>query len=213
MSKYVVKTPTDRNIIIETDDFYLNRDNVFVFTDEDGDVVANVPNTSNVIAIVEEDADINDFYYSDHEGDDVFKANYPAAAPPDDETETDDVCLDCRLTEFLNSPEFFDKVDDIVSFWHEDANAQQEAPAPEVVPAETPAPKGVDNLTVYRAQNEQGQFFWGFNTPDGKFVPWPEECGFTRKNAEDGLTNYLSGVRGFYMIPVSDVTPIPEETK
>ena len=188
MSKYIVLTTLDTpDFAIEADNFWRNRDSVYVFEDEDGDTIAEIPINPNILGVVEEDSLLEEV---------------PEDIPEDN---PDDVCLDCRFKEFLDSPEFFDKVDDIVSFWHK--------PNPDESPAEPPAPKGVDNLTVYRAQNEQGRFFWGFNTPDGQFVPWREEYGSPRKGAEDGLKNYLSGVRGFYMIPVSDVTPIPEETK
>ena len=124
MPKYIVKTINDRNLVIEADGYISRGDHFefFVRKDETSTTVGSALKHS-VFAIVENDAIKDDFYYFDD------------ATPGEDEDE-DDVCLDCRFQEFLESKEFFDQVDSIVEFWH--GGSKQDEPTEAEPPQEAP---------------------------------------------------------------------------
>lgn len=105
MPKFTVISHNNHNLVIEAESANLLQDSKnYIFRDKDGSVVAVVPKSPSILAVVEQDADIGDFYYSDHKDDDEFST-------PE---ETDDVCFDCRAKEFLGTYEFFEAVADIV---------------------------------------------------------------------------------------------------
>lgn len=105
MAKFTVLTFNDRNLVIEADRVNHNQDGDYVFVTQ-GEIVASVPANPGVFAVVNQEAEKDDFYFSDHQDDDTYDH-----APED---ETDDMCLDCRFEEFLESQEFYNAVDDII---------------------------------------------------------------------------------------------------
>ena len=76
MSKFHVLTYNDRNLVIEAETFFLNRDNEYEFEDEDGCAVASVPNSPNIFAVVRQENQVADFYFSDHSADDKFSPQF-----------------------------------------------------------------------------------------------------------------------------------------
>jgi hypothetical protein len=105
VAKFTVLTHDNRNLVIEADRFVpTNTDYTF---SKDNHVVASVPFSPNLFAVVDQEVEGPDFYFADHSDDDTFGL-------VSDEDETDDVCLDCRIAEFLNTQEGFNAVADIV---------------------------------------------------------------------------------------------------
>ena len=104
MPKFTVISHNNHNLVIEAESAnLLQYPNDYVF-ENSNEVVAVVPKSPNILAVVKQDADIGDFYFSDHRDDDEF--SHPE--------ETDDVCLDCRFDELFESQKFFNAVADIV---------------------------------------------------------------------------------------------------
>jgi hypothetical protein len=104
MPKFTVISHNNHNLVIEAESATLLQDSDDYVFKTGSEVVAVVPKSSNILAVVKQAADISDFYFSDHQDDDEF---------PHPE-ETDDVCLDCRFDELLESQKFFNAVADIV---------------------------------------------------------------------------------------------------
>jgi hypothetical protein len=80
----------------------------------------------------------------------------------EDVEDSDDVCLDCRFSELLESEEFFDavcKAYDVI----QQADAESE------------------ELPTIHKRKYRGDEYWGFLNDDGNFVPF-----FSRLDAEDG---------------------------
>lgn len=172
MPKYVVKTQNDRNLVIEADRLNVGSSEEYLFENktEDGriNIVASV-NRHAVIAVIEDKADLCDYYYSDHELDDRFhgdSGHSNLARSAADPVETDDVCTDCRNEELFESQEFFDAVFDLIQLWHEgpDELEEDEAAAP-----------------VVEHWSNGEEEWWGFQTPEG-FVNFSSE-----KSADYGL--------------------------
>ena len=181
MPTYVVKTINNRNLVIEADSFFRNRDNVYMFDDENGDTVAEVPR-ENIFAVVETDAEQEDFYFVDD-------ANDPG---PEDET------LECGapvslldniplLAEFLDCPlvqEALDEAGRCVCLCDND---------PDFVPEET---NKLDHRIYY------GNPEWGI-TFKGIFYPFG-----TKEAAENSLScNMEDGYEGR---PVSEFALVEE---
>jgi hypothetical protein len=111
VAKFTVLTPNDRNLVIEADRFEPNNtDYVFL---KDGSVVGSIPRSPSVFAVVNQEAEKADFYFADHQDDDTYAPPVCECTPEFDD-ETDDVCLDCRFEEFLESQEFYNAVADII---------------------------------------------------------------------------------------------------
>ena len=138
MPKFVVKTHNDRNLIIEANHVY-SETQEYRFTkvvDGFSQIAALVPRVG-VLAIIKNESDQADFYFSDHEADDAFnRGGYAGSAghsnlartasEPDD---LDDTCLDCRIAEFLDTQEGFSAVADIVyAILSPDAPSETEPP-------------------------------------------------------------------------------------
>ena len=102
MANFIVKTHNNRNLVIEADDLVVGVDEYLFYTAHK--ILASVPKHPSILAVLEEDAEADD-YYVDYDD--------------SDEDETDDVCLDCRLEEFLDSDSFVDTVLRIVNAWRE----------------------------------------------------------------------------------------------
>ena len=191
MAKYIVKTINERNLVIEADRFpSIDHNNHAYEFYKDGGIVALVTQ-ANVFAIVEWDADISDFYYSDHEIDDNFNASYrhsnlgrSANSPEDD---LDDVCIDCRNEELFDSQEFFNAVADVFYALTEPDEDESSPPEPAV-----PTPK------IEKRIGELGNQQVGFVTPKG-WVGW---CAENEEAAKTGLKMYLDGETNWYYAPI-----------
>ena len=142
MPEYFVRTNSDRVICIEADDCLIDRlSGVYTFRKDEKPVASF--NYHAVLAIMQESA---------------FQGEFSAI---DDEDDSDDVCLDCRLQDFLKSEDFFGEVWDIVEAWH----APDEDTPPE---AEEPEPYPIEHW------KKGGEDRWGFQTPKG-FVDFYEK--------------------------------------
>ena len=164
MPEYFVRTNSDRVICIEADDCLIDRlSGIYTFRKDEKPVASF--NYHAVLAIMQKSA---------------FQGEFSAI---DDEDDSDDVCLDCRLQDFLKSEDFFGEVWDIVEAWH----APDEDTPPE---AEEPVPQAKGSIDptypVEHWKNEKtGQEWWGFQTPKG-FVHFSSE-----KLAEDSRQNVI----------------------
>jgi hypothetical protein len=194
MPEYIVKTFENRNLVIEADSFRAtsgpsNEVTGYVFYKCDSAqnssehsnqlgtsislvrTVANV-SSSGVLAIVENDAWKGDFYSVD----DL------------DEDDTDDVCKECRFSEFLNSEEFFNTVYDAVEVILNDDEPESE-------------PK----LVIEKWVNKEGDIQYGFQTPDG-FIHF----GNSREFAESGLKTYLGGEKTWGYLDLTGYTKVED---
>lgn len=110
MTEYIIKTDNNRNLVIEADRYQYNATEgnyEFFKKDDKADTQKVATVTSRAfLAIVEKNAEKADFY--EH-----YDVNQ------DEEDETDDVCLDCRFAELLESEDFWNAVWEIVEAWHE----------------------------------------------------------------------------------------------
>jgi hypothetical protein len=150
MPEYFVRTNSDRVICVKADSYGLDYTQRFFDFKKGGNVLASF-NTLDVLAIIDEE---------------VFQGEFSAI---DDEDETDDVCLDCRLQDFLESEDFFGEVWDIVEAWHapdEDTPPEAEEPIPQAKGSIDPT-YPVEHWKRYVTGDE----WWGFQTPKG-FVPF-----------------------------------------
>jgi hypothetical protein len=198
MSTFIVKTTQNRNLVIEADSFFNNRDGVYVFTNEDGDVVAEVPINPNILAVVEQDAEQEDFYFSDHEADDEFHHFDSANAASNRANGPEDETLECGapvflletiplLAEFLDCP--------LVQEALEEAGlcVCTCAEEPEFIP---------DEPKVEHRKTPAGGPIWGI-TCCGKFYPLGD-----KEFAEENLQNNMS--QGYWGAPIEDC-PLVEE--
>lgn len=113
MAKFTVLTFNDRNLVIEADR-YAEDSGSYQFL-SGGTVVASVPRSPSIFAVINQEAEGSDFYFADHQDDDTFAPPVcECEGTPEFDDETDDVCLDCRFEEFLESQEFYNAVADIV---------------------------------------------------------------------------------------------------
>ena len=71
MSTFTVKTANDRNLVIEAEKFEYDQHANYLFFGKEGGQVATV-SSHEVFAIIKDEADKADYYYSDHESDDNF---------------------------------------------------------------------------------------------------------------------------------------------
>ena len=175
-------SPFSRSLVIEADKFETSPDfGTFDFYREHL-LVASVP-SRDVLAVVEEDA---------YQGDYLFDLE----TEPDD---SDDVCLDCRFKEFLESEEFFNEVYEIVEAYHSPDDYED-------VPDPLPEP-----LTIYKAvapvyPNGAWGFWYNDDTKGDVFVPF----GMNRAYAETGLDQHTKGTRDWRVTPLDKTTAIPE---
>jgi len=175
-------SPFSRSLVIEADKFETSPDfGTFDFYREHL-LVASVP-SRDVLAVVEEDA---------YQGDYLFDLE----TEPDD---SDDVCLDCRFKEFLESEEFFNEVYEIVEAYHGPDDYGD-------VPDPLPEP-----LTIYKAitpdyPNGAWGFWYNDDTKGDVFVPF----GISRTYAETGLVAHIKGTRWPVTTPLDKTTAIPE---
>lgn len=123
MPDFIVTTVSDRNLIIKADKFGPSGDGGYAFF-TNGEIVAIVPHSPEILAIAEYD--------------EAFQADFYTYDDPEDEDEieTDDVCLDCRFAEFLESQEFASAVLDYVQIWHDLGGAE-----PDFGPTQTGYPE------------------------------------------------------------------------
>jgi hypothetical protein len=166
MPEYIVKTFKNRNLVIEADHFEATNGALYSFFKE-GILVASVP-VHAVFAVVEEVAFREDFYSVD----DL------------DEDDTDDVCKDCRFSEFLDSEEFFNTVYDAV----------------EVILSDD-EPK----LVIEKWVNKGGDVQYGFQTPEG-FVNFSDSLD----SAETGLKIYLCGEKLWEYLDLTGYTKVED---
>ena len=114
MAKFTVLTFNDRNLVIEAERVSHNQGGDYVFIAK-GETVASIPNSPGIFAVVNQEAKVADFYFAEHQDDDTFAPPVcECECTPEFDDDTDDVCLDCRFEEFLDSQEFFNAVADIV---------------------------------------------------------------------------------------------------
>ena len=163
MPEYFVRTNSDRVIEIEADGCFMDREAGIYTFNKDGKPVASF-NYHSVLGVIQEP---------------VFKGEWSAI---DDELDAratqnlDDVCIDCRNQELLNSEAFFDSVYDIVDAYHQpDEEAHSDVPA---LPPSDPFP-------IEHWKNEVGDEYWGFQTAKG-FVDFYE-----KGEAEEGRKTHL----------------------
>jgi hypothetical protein len=123
MPEFTVKTFDDRNLVIEADRYTRNSTYDIEFL-KDGNLVATIPNNTPILAIVANEAEKSDHYH-------VYDWNEEDAK--EEVENSDDVCLDCRNEEFLNSEEFWNAVWEIA--W-DVAEAWNSPPEEETEPAE-----------------------------------------------------------------------------
>ena len=109
MPTYYVKTIQGRDLLIEADRFFLSHENIYIFDNEDGDTIAEVPNSSNILAIVEEEALLGD-YEPGYEDD-------------------DELCDDCQEAE---EQAFANHVWDLIEIYDEHRNKPDATPEPPV---------------------------------------------------------------------------------
>jgi len=184
MAIYIVRTFDGPDLAIKAD-YYNTGGDTYEFRKKDGDTnitVASV-NLHSTLAIIEEDS---------------FQGTI------DDETDSDDTCLDCRFQEFLESEEFFNEVYGIVEAYHSPDDYGD-------VPDPLPEP-----LTIYKATTPKfPEGAWGFWYADEKkgdvFVPF----GVARSSAVAGLKRHNNGERGWdnagwNTYPLSEATPVEE---
>ena len=100
--EYIIKTPEDRNLVIEAEKYERDQHGDYIFHSKEGTKVATV-NQRLVFAVVQKEAEKSDYYW-------VYDWNEEDAK----EAEHDDVCIDCRNQELFESEEFFNAVYDIV---------------------------------------------------------------------------------------------------
>ena len=108
------------------------------------------------------------------------------------EEETDDVCLDCRFEDFLNSEEFVEAVTeiaaDVVEAYHTPDNPEEA--------------KTLPVLTVLKAvNNTSGRDEYGFFTPVGLFINF-SGVGY----ATDGLKLYKEGYHNWSIADPAEYT-------
>ena len=114
MAKFTVISHDDHNLVIEADSVSHTQNGDFTFSTE-GKTVAVVPISPAIFAVVNQEAEVADFYFADHQDDDTYAPPVcECECTPEFGDETDDVCLDCRFEEFLDSQEFYNAVADIV---------------------------------------------------------------------------------------------------
>ena len=178
MPTFVIKTADRPDFTIKAYEYFLTRDNNFDFEDEESNTVASVPNASNIIAIVKDD--------------NLF------------ESDEDDVCLDCRFGEFLDSDDFREAVIDIVDSWHEIPDPPENEGGEESSKTEEETPPRKIEL---RRQKESGQESWGFVTRDGKaWVP----CGGPGSASMALSLGVKDPIRTWYTWPLEETELIPE---
>jgi hypothetical protein len=133
VAKFTVLTFNDRNLVIEAERYVEDSSSYHFFSG--GIIVASVHNSPNIFAVVNQEAEKADFYFADHREDDTF-------TPPQeyDEEETDDVCLDCRIADFLDSQEGFNAIADVVYAIRENDGDDQEEKDTLSVSVEIPYP-------------------------------------------------------------------------
>ena len=188
MAKYIVKTINDRNQVIEADRFSLRSSSTYEFI-AGGNLVASVP-AHNVFAIVQWDADISDYYFSDHDLDDNFNRPFSghsnlarsANSPEDD---TDDVCIDCRNEELFDSQEFFNAVADVFYALTEPDDEESNPPEPSNHATAPKVEKRFTDMVEY-----------GFVTPKG-WVGFSDE-----KSALEGAQQYANGHTSWAYTPI-----------
>jgi hypothetical protein len=115
MSEYIVKTYSNRNLVIEADGYHACNDNHYEFYTESENkrtTVAIVPHSPNIFSIIKNEAEKSDHYYVyDWNEEDRKEAEFPAPEPSD-------VCLGCQYSDLLGSEAFYDAVWEIVDSWH-----------------------------------------------------------------------------------------------
>jgi hypothetical protein len=143
------------------------------------------------------------------EADDAFQGIFPdddmeiEESRPEEtdglDAEEDDVCLDCRFDEFLDSEAFFNAVMDVIDAYCSPEEEEEEKPeVPEV--SET-KPELLPQLKVLKATHEKdGHINYGFITPIG-FVDYHE-----KQTAVEGLKLYNNGEKSWHYANPADYT-------
>jgi len=186
MPNYLVLTHDNRNLVIKADGFSVDRDSgtyQFINKKDGGPGTLVAAADQHVLAVIEQgNAFIDDFY----DGED---------SPNDD---TDDVCLDCRFEEFLESEEFFDAVaeivDGILEYRQEQANV-------------APGGTTVQPYVELRYIKTDGHKEWGFLTPEG-WVGYTNDSDDFKGWAESGVLEYQRGDRNWIYTPVEETEVI-----
>jgi hypothetical protein len=107
MPEYIVTTYQDRNQIIRAKQVFQNIDlGTFEFRDEDGVIVALVPQNGNLLSIVEFD--------------EAYQADFYDSYTPADDDPDDDVCLECQAEALADTDAFQEAVLGLIDAWHED---------------------------------------------------------------------------------------------
>ena len=189
---YHVIANDGRVTVIEADSYALLSNGEYAFTNKTEEPgaehkVASV-NAGATFAVIEDDAFLGSFYPDDEDLD-------------DDENE-DDICLDCRIDELLESEDFYEAVVGVIESHcgggdAEDTPLEAEPPVPEV--------PGVPKVNHYRYKD--GAEFWGFVAPEDptQIVDFSQET-----YAKTGASAYSQGCRAFFTIPVSETTLVED---
>lgn len=183
MPQFIVKTIHDRNLVIEADKYNFNSiENAYEFFAKDGEglglvKVATVPGSPEILAIVENDAEKADFYAS-------YDWNEEDEEDDNEDGECDETCIDCRLGEFLECNELFDRVYNIIDGYHK--YNQEDAPS---CPRSETAPLQPEPSVPYPIEHwktKEGEKWYGFWTTRG-FVNFS-----VRDYAEEGRRHHIS---------------------
>ena len=170
---------------IEADSYTLLSSGEYAFTNKTEDPggehkVASI-NAGATFAVVEDDACLGSFYPEDE----------------DPEDEEDDVCLDCRILELLDTEEFYEAVVGVIE---SHCGGREEDTPPE---AEPPAPVEGPVIPKVEHRKYNGEDIWGFVIPEG-FVYF-----YSPPNASYGLQRHLEGKR-WKSLPVSETTLVED---
>jgi hypothetical protein len=168
-----------RTLLIEADSFRLNKDTrTYEFltaaktAKKAQTIVASIPQ-NEVFAVLEEEAYLADYLYD----------------LDTDEPEIDDVCLDCRAQEIIDTDAFSNAVFEMIDYWHEHADDEE----PDFVPGEPQPdpPSGVEPVPVPETPvavpdpepfpiehwiDQKNKHWYGFNDGSG-FVHFSDKVG------------------------------------